>query len=286
MSLKSRVCYSCTIFQAVNKNKVTDDTVAICHSGYKEEANENIGNLATLSIERFGQKTKRWFTCEAIEEANIQIYDQVSNTIEVDEDKLKAERDLFASFGDSSTEAEQRRAETNGETLPAYDGGFESDISSDDEDEPKQKTVLDLNLLISTITKHNRYSGMDDNNSIGTCATGLPNAITEILQEANYTAFDQIINTDHSTVVSAVIESTHYASPQHSKDSCVTLGNGLFRHGSSPPPPSSTPMDLEKDKSGDDIELGSNGTINDNQDKEKSEHSQEINAHDTMTPNS
>ena len=81
MSLRSRVCYSCTIFQAVNKNKATGDTVAICHSGYKEEASEIIANLATLCIKRFGQKTKRWFTCEAIEEANIQTYDRVSNTI-------------------------------------------------------------------------------------------------------------------------------------------------------------------------------------------------------------
>ena len=59
MSLRSRVCYSCTIFQAVNKNKATGDTVAICHSEYKEEANEIIVNLAALSIERFGQKAKR-----------------------------------------------------------------------------------------------------------------------------------------------------------------------------------------------------------------------------------
>ena len=86
---------------------------------------------------RFCQKTTRWFTQEAVEEAKIQVYDQVTNTIEVDKTELNAETELFTSFGDPTTEAVRRRAQANGETLPAYDGGFDSDTSSDDESESK-----------------------------------------------------------------------------------------------------------------------------------------------------
>ena len=59
MLLRFRVCYSCTIFQTVNRNKITGDIFVLYHSGYEEEANEIIANLATLCIKRFGQKTKK-----------------------------------------------------------------------------------------------------------------------------------------------------------------------------------------------------------------------------------
>ena len=126
---------------------------------------------------------------------------------------------------------------------------------------------------------------MDNNNSIGTCATRATNATTDILREVNDTAFDQIIDTDHNTVVSAVTESTNYASPQHSKESSITPGNVTFRRGS-PPPPLSTQMDLDSEEDEDDIELGSNGTMDDIQDEETSVHSQEINSHNMTMSNS
>ena len=45
-------------------------------------------------------------------------------------------------------------------------------------------------------------------------------------------------------------------------------------------------MDLEKEEDEDDVELGSNGTMDDIQDGETSVHRQEINAHDTTMSNS
>ena len=45
---------------------------------------------------------------------------------------------------------------------------------------------------------------MDNNNSIGTCATGATNATRDILQEVQDTGFNLIIETDQSTVVSAM----------------------------------------------------------------------------------
>ena len=60
---------------------------------------------------------------------------------------MNAATELFDSFGDHPTEAAQRYAQMTGEPLPAYDGGFDSDTSSDDENEPKPKTVFDLGML-------------------------------------------------------------------------------------------------------------------------------------------
>ena len=282
MSLRSSVCYNCTIFQAVNKNRVTGDIIALCHAGYEEEASEIIDNLATLCIERFGQQTKRWFSQEAIDEANMQVYDRASNTIKVDEDKLQEELDIFASFGDQYTEADRQRAEMNGETLPIYEGGFDSDTSSDDE-EPKQKKVFDLQLLIQLAPCTAGAVGMDDHNSIGTGATGLTNATRDIRQGVSDEKFDPIIDTDHITVVSAVTENTQYASPQHSKESSVISGNGSFRRGSSPTSSLRTPMDLEKTEANDNTAEGTNGRIDDSQEEGKSDHGQENDDDETMS---
>ena len=80
-----------------------------------------------------------------------------------------------------------------GETLPAYDGGFDSDTSSDDENGPKLKTVLDLGMLFQLTTSIEGTGGMDDQNSIRTNTTGLTNVTTHILEEAISTKFDKIV---------------------------------------------------------------------------------------------
>ena len=36
MGLRSKICYDCTIFQAINKHAVTGTITALCHSGYEE----------------------------------------------------------------------------------------------------------------------------------------------------------------------------------------------------------------------------------------------------------
>ena len=78
--------------------------MVLCHSGYEEETNKIIANFATLCNKRFGQQIAKWITQEAVEEAKIQVYDRATNTIEVDKNKLNAETELFASFGDNTTE--------------------------------------------------------------------------------------------------------------------------------------------------------------------------------------
>ena len=92
-------------------------------------------------------KTTKWFTQDAVEKATIQVYDRSTNTIKVDKTKLNAATILFASFGDHATEAAQRHVQMTGDTIPDYDEGFDSDTSSDDKNEPKSKTVFDLEML-------------------------------------------------------------------------------------------------------------------------------------------
>ena len=95
-----------------------------------------------------------------------------------------------------------------------------------------QSTVFDLDKLFQLSPSIAGAAGMDDNNSIGTCATGATNATMDILREVKDKEFDQIIDTNHNTVVSAITQSTNYASPQHSKEPSITLGNQSFRSGS------------------------------------------------------
>ena len=59
MSLRSKICYDCTIFMAINRHTVSGNIEALCHSRYEEEANKIITNLVTLCNERFGQKTTK-----------------------------------------------------------------------------------------------------------------------------------------------------------------------------------------------------------------------------------
>ena len=75
----------------------------------------------------------------------------------------------------------QRHAQANEETLSAYDGGFDSNTSSDDESEPKQKTIFELNLLFQLKLSIAGAVRMDNNNSIGTCTTEVINATIEII---------------------------------------------------------------------------------------------------------
>ena len=48
MLLRSKKNYECTILQAINKHAVTGTITALCHSGYKEEANKVMMNLVML----------------------------------------------------------------------------------------------------------------------------------------------------------------------------------------------------------------------------------------------
>ena len=55
---------------------------------------------------------------------------------------MKAATDIFAVFGEYATEADCLNAKMTGAVIPEYDVGFDSDISSDDENEPKPKQNL------------------------------------------------------------------------------------------------------------------------------------------------
>ena len=99
ISIRSKTNYACNIFQAVNQNEVTGIITALCHSGYEEEANEVMMNLVTLCKERFGKKTKFWFTQEALEESKEQVYNRTTNTVDMDETKLKAKQTFLQYLG-------------------------------------------------------------------------------------------------------------------------------------------------------------------------------------------
>ena len=90
---------------------------------------------------------------------------------------MNKETELFDIFGDhATTEAEKRYAKMTGETIPDYDGGFNSDTSFDDKDKPKSKTIFDLEMLFQLTQNITDAGGMDDHNSIGTNIMGITNA--------------------------------------------------------------------------------------------------------------
>ena len=134
--------------------------------------------------------------------------DRSNNTIEVDKTKLNVATELFTSFGDHATEAAQRYAQMTWETIQDYDGGFDSDTSSDDKNKPKSKIVFDLEMLFQLTPIIAGTGGMDDQNSIGTNQTGLTDATTQILEEATSTKFDKIIELENCTVTSGITEPT------------------------------------------------------------------------------
>ena len=84
ISLRSKTNYSCNIFQAVNQDAKTGFITALCHSGYAKEANDILMNLVTLCWERFGKNTKLWFTQEALADAEGQVFNRTTNTVDVD----------------------------------------------------------------------------------------------------------------------------------------------------------------------------------------------------------
>ena len=145
------------------------------------------------------------------------------------------------------------------ETIPDYDGGFESDTSSKDEDKSKPKTTFDLGLLFQLTPSIVGAGGMDDHNPIGTNAMGVTNATLNILEEATTTKFE-IIEVDNSTVNSALTETTLNTPPQQPEDLNVNLEN---EHD---------PMSPKGQKEGeDDMDLESYGKKNGNQNEELEE---------------
>ena len=162
--------------------------------------------------EHFGKKTKLWFNQDALEESTDQVYKRVTNIIDIDKIKLKAKTDIFPVFRDHATEADRLNAKMTGAVILEYDGGFDSDTSSDDKDEPKPKVTFDLKMIFNLTPSLAGVGGMDDQNSIGTNATGTSNAIQQILEGAIDARFDNI-NLDGETVDSSLTEPTQNTPP-------------------------------------------------------------------------
>ena len=133
-------------------------------------------NLVTLCKERFGKKTKFWFTPEAVEESEDQVYNRTTNTVDVDEVKWKAKTEIFVVFGNHATEADRLNADLTGVIIPEYHRGFDSDTDSNDKDEPRPKPEFDIQLLFNLTPSLAGGGGMDDQKLIGTNATGASNA--------------------------------------------------------------------------------------------------------------
>ena len=161
---------------------------------------------------------------DTVKDSTDQMYNRATNTIDVDKTKLNTETEVFAIFGDHATEADRLNAKMTGAIIPDYDVGFESDTSSEDEDEPKPKSTFDLGLLFQLTPNLADAGGMDDHNSIETNTTGVTNATQQILEEAISTRFDSI-ELDDSTVTSALTNHTLYTPPQKPKELNVNLEN-------------------------------------------------------------
>ena len=160
----------------------------------------------------FWQKTKFWFTQEAVEDSKEQVYNRTTNTVDIDKTKLKAKTDIFAVFGDHATEAARLNAAMTGAIIPEYHGGFDSDTDSDDEDEPRQKPKFDLKMLFNLKPSLSGAGGMDDQNSIGTNATGTSNVTQLILNGGIDVRFDSI-NLDGDSVNSSLTGPTKNTPP-------------------------------------------------------------------------
>ena len=171
-------------------------------------------NLVTLCKERFGKKTKFWFTQEALEESKEQVYNITTNTVDIDKIKLKAKTDIFAVFGDHATEAARLNAALTGAIIPEYHGGFDSDTDSDNEDEPRPKPKFYLKMLFNLTPSLSGAGGMDDQNSIGTNATGTSN-VTQLLLDGEIDARFDLINLDGDSVNSSLTGPTKNTPPHH-----------------------------------------------------------------------
>ena len=136
-----------------------------------------------------------------------QVYNRTTNTVDIDEIKLKAKTDFFAIFGDHATETARLNAEMTGAVIPEYHGGFDSDTDSDNEneDEPRPKPSFDLKMIFNLTPSLAGAGGMDDQNSIGTNATGTSNATQLILEGGIDARFDNI-NLDGEIVDSSLKE--------------------------------------------------------------------------------
>ena len=180
MASRSRICYKCILFFAINKHSVTGNIVVLCHSRYEDKAREIITNLIKLYKKRFGQESSDWFTMEAVKEATKQVFNQVTNTIEDGKTQMNQHMVLLEGFGHHTIELARVRALVNGEPLSLYGTGFDSDKSSDDKSDSKTTTVFDLQMLFQLKPSTERESWMDDHNSIGTRTTKLTNSTTDI----------------------------------------------------------------------------------------------------------
>ena len=209
----------------------------------------------------FWKKTKFWFTQEALEESKEQVYNRTTNTVDMDETKLKAKTDIFAVFGDHATEADRLNAEMTGAVIPVYHGGFESDTDSDDEDEPRPKPKFDLKMLFNLAPSLSGAGGMDDQNSIGTNATGTSN-VTQLLVEGGIDARFDNINLDGDSVISSLtgpIKQT--PPPQPRRLTAISNENE-----------EDDKMEQEEQKEGEDkMELDKDDTKKDNEEKNQTD---------------
>ena len=217
--------------------------------------------LVTSCEERFGKKTKLWFTPEAVEEAKDQVYNRVTNTVDVDEVKWKTKMDIFAAFGDHATPAARLNADATGAIIPEYHGDFDSDTDSDDEEEPTPKATFELQMLFNLTPSLSGAGGMDDQNSIGTNATGTSNATEMILAGGIGTQFDGI-NMDGDSVASSLTGTTRNTPPHQPRQLNVSPKEKE----------EDDKMEQEEQQKGEnDMDLDKDGTEKDNEEKQQTD---------------
>ena len=207
------------------------------------------------------KKLKFWFAQEALEKSKEQVYNRTTNTVDMDETKLKAKTDIFAVFGDHATEADRLNAEMTGAVIPVYHGGFDSDTDSDDEDEPRPKPKFDLKMLFNLKPSLSGAGGMDDQNSIGTNATGTSN-VTQLLLAGGINARFDSINLDGDSVISSLTGQTKHTPPPQPRQLTAILNENE----------EDDKMDQEEQKEGEDkMELDKDDTKKDNEEKNQTD---------------
>ena len=206
------------LFSSVNYIPATGECVAVCTSTSEDKANSVIENLIPLCNEHFGPSVKYWFTDEAWQENIHCSYNRQTKMIDEDVVYETSKRALLiAAFGPNLECSDSSSINSN------------SDLKIDSVDKPPTKFILP-HLFQLTPNDHGALD-QDDNNSLGTMATGTSNATTNIAEDLK-NVID--ITGDNVTVMSNLTNTTGMASPlfkspstnnEHSDNSPMELEN-------------------------------------------------------------
>ena len=185
------------LFSSVNYIRATGECIVVCTSTTEDEANSVIENLIPLCNEHFGPSAKYWFTNDAWQENIHRSYNRQTKTVDEDVAYENSERAvLIAAFGPDLECSDSSSIDSD------------SDLDNDSVDKPPPKFILP-HLFQLTPNEHGALD-QDDNNSLGTMATGTSNATQNIAADLK-NVID--ITDDNVTVMSGLTDISGLPSP-------------------------------------------------------------------------